>query len=41
MKVDTLNIILITIDCLRFDRLGCYGYNRDITPNMDNLASRG
>ena len=40
-KVDMPNVILITIDCLRFDHLGCYGYSRDITPNIDNLAARG
>jgi len=35
------NIILITVDCLRADHLGCYGYNRDTSPNIDGLASRG
>ncbi len=35
------NIILITIDCLRFDRLGCYGNSRNISPNIDSLASKG
>lgn len=41
MRVDTPNIILITIDCLRFDHLGCYGYKRNITPNIDALALKG
>jgi arylsulfatase A-like enzyme len=41
MKADAPNIVLITVDCLRFDHLGCYGYNQDITPNIDDLASRG
>ncbi|CAD6491116.1 MAG: 2,3-bisphosphoglycerate-independent phosphoglycerate mutase [Candidatus Argoarchaeum ethanivorans] len=35
------NIILITIDALRADHLGCYGYERDTTPNMDRLANDG
>jgi len=35
------NIILITIDCLRADHLGCYGYSRDVSPNIDRLASKG
>ena len=35
------NIVLITIDCLRFDRLGCYGNSRNISPNIDSLASMG
>ncbi len=35
------NIIIITIDALRPDHLGCYGYSRDISPNIDGLAARG
>jgi arylsulfatase len=31
-------IILIVIDSLRRDHLGCYGYKRDTTPNIDALA---
>ncbi|MBA7618542.1 Ulvan-active sulfatase [subsurface metagenome] len=41
MKISTPNVILLTIDCLRFDHLGCYGYWRDTSPNIDNLASKG
>ncbi len=32
------NIILITIDTLRADRLSCYGYHRNTTPRIDGLA---
>lgn len=35
------NIILITIDSLRYDHLGCYGYYRDTSPNIDSLATKG
>lgn len=35
------NVILITIDCLRFDHLGCYGYQKNISPFIDSLASEG
>ena len=37
----TPNIILITIDSLRVDHLGCYGYSRDTSPNINKLASKG
>ncbi|MBW7995587.1 MAG: sulfatase-like hydrolase/transferase [Candidatus Glassbacteria bacterium] len=35
------NIILLTVDSFRPDRLGCYGCARAVTPNIDKLASRG
>ena len=35
------NLVLVTIDTLRADRLGCYG-SRDVsTPNLDRLAREG
>lgn len=34
------NVILITIDALRSDHLGCYGYHRK-TPEIDILAEKG
>ncbi len=34
-------IILIVIDTLRADHLGCYGYKRNTSPNIDNLAKEG
>lgn len=33
------NIILISIDTLRADHLGCYGYNRDTTPHIDAFSA--
>lgn len=35
------NILLITIDALRADHLGVYGYARPTSPNIDRLASEG
>jgi arylsulfatase A-like enzyme len=35
------DILLITIDALRADRLSAYGYERPTSPNIDALASRG
>ena len=32
------NIILITVDTLRPDHLGCYGYHRNTSPNIDRFA---
>ena len=34
-------IILISVDTLRADHLGCYGYRSVATPNIDRLASGG
>jgi arylsulfatase A-like enzyme len=36
-----LNLVLIGVDTLRPDHLGCYGYDRDTSPNIDDLAARG
>ncbi|NWG12768.1 MAG: sulfatase-like hydrolase/transferase [Acidobacteria bacterium] len=35
------NLVVITIDTLRADRLGCYGYRNIKTPRIDALASDG
>src|SRR6266516_2491729 len=35
------NVIVITIDTLRPDHLGCYGYKQIRTPNIDALAADG
>lgn len=34
------NIVLISVDTLREDHLGCYGYHRDTSPHIDGLAAR-
>jgi len=34
----SLNIILISIDALRADHMGVYGYKKDTTPNIDKWA---
>jgi len=36
-----LNIFLIVIDALRPDHLGCYGYKRETSPEIDNIAKEG
>lgn len=35
------SVVLVTLDTLRADHLGCYGYPRPTTPFLDGLAKRG
>lgn len=35
------NLILISIDTLRADHLGCYGYDRPTSPEIDQFAAQG
>lgn len=35
------NILLITLDTTRADRIGCYGYATGLTPTIDSLAEEG
>ena len=35
------NLILISVDTLRADHLGAYGYRRDTSPTLDRLAREG
>lgn len=35
------DILLVTVDALRADHVGAYGYRRPTTPNLDALAARG
>ncbi len=32
-------VIIVDIDTLRADHMGCYGYHRDTSPNMDRFAT--
>ena len=32
------NVIIVVLDAMRADHVGCYGYPRDTTPNIDRLA---
>lgn len=36
-----MNVLLIACDTLRADHLGCYGYFRETSPNLDALADGG
>lgn len=42
-RVDSgrMRILCVDIDTLRADHLGCYGYHRDTSPNIDRLAAQG
>lgn len=33
------NLLLVTLDTLRADHVGCYGYQRPTTPAMDRFAA--
>jgi arylsulfatase A-like enzyme len=35
---ETKNVLLISLDTLRADHVGCYGYPRETSPNIDQLA---
>lgn len=37
----TANLLLVTFDTTRQDRIGCYGYSLARTPNIDLLAKEG
>jgi len=36
-----LNVLFVTVDTLRADHLGCYGYGRPTSPRIDELAAAG
>ena len=38
---ERLSVVLVSIDTLRPDHLGCYGYVLPTTPNIDRFASEG
>ncbi len=35
------NLLLVTVDTVRADHLGCYGYREAVTPWLDGLAKEG
>ncbi len=35
------NVLIILTDALRFDHLGCYGYEKNTSPNIDVLCEKG
>jgi arylsulfatase A-like enzyme/cytochrome c-type biogenesis protein CcmH/NrfG len=35
------NVLLLTLDTVRADHVGCYGWKRAVTPTLDALAQRG
>lgn len=35
------NVVLVTVDSLRADHCGYWGYDRDTTPTLDRMAERG
>ena len=38
---DAPSVLYIVLDTVRADHFGCYGYERDTTPNLDALAAQG
>lgn len=36
-----MRVLYLDIDTLRPDHLGCYGYHRNTSPNLDRIASEG
>ncbi len=39
--LDGVNVLLVSIDTIRADRVGCYGYAEAETPTLDALATGG
>ena len=36
-----MNLVVVTVDALRADHLGCYGYPRPVSPSIDRMAREG
>ena len=41
VRPDSLNVLLVTLDTTRSDRIGAYGDRAASTPNLDRLAAEG
>jgi arylsulfatase A-like enzyme/Tfp pilus assembly protein PilF len=41
VRPDALNVVVLTLDTTRWDRLGAYGDGTASTPNLDRLAAEG
>lgn len=41
LSLGQTNILLIMIDTLRADHLGCYGYEKNTSPSIDGIARKG
>lgn len=41
MHGETLNVLLVVLEGGRADHMGCYGYGRDTTPFLDQVARQG
>lgn len=39
--MSTPNVLIVAVDTLRADHLGCYGYRHPTSPNVDALARQG
>ena len=40
-SVEHPNVLVLCVDTLRADHVGCYGYRRNTTPNLDAFAADG
>jgi arylsulfatase A-like enzyme/Tfp pilus assembly protein PilF len=41
VEPEAINVVLVTLDTLRTDRISCYGADRLNTPNIDRFAAEG
>ena len=40
-RAEPMSLVILAIDTLRADHLGCYGYERPTSPYIDALARQG
>ena len=41
MRDDIMNVLLVVLEGARADHMGCYGYGRETTPFLDQVARQG